>query len=166
MRDRTTGALANRLAGVWCPRERKTVMRDRWGFQLVVWRVDGVQAAVQLGGPKENVRLAELRRWRLKFKEAEVAGIHGKGHWRKSLTERSMDCRRWVSDWVLLWGFWGELRRWGGQQSWEPMQTARSSPSHQPEGKDFIIYGALDRGLRSFSPYCVCECVRVCTLSH
>lgn len=40
--------------------------------------VDGVQAAGQPGGPKENVRLTEL-----KFKEAEVAGIHGKGHWRK-----------------------------------------------------------------------------------
>ena len=59
-----------------------------------MWRVDGVQAAVQPGGTKENVRLAELP----KFKEAEVAGIHGKGHWRKSLTERSMDCSRWVSD--------------------------------------------------------------------
>ena len=87
----------------------------------------------------------------------------------KSLTERSMGCSRWVSDWVPLWGFWGELRRWQDQQSWGPMQTAEGSPSHQLEGKDFIIHGAwIEASEVSHLTVCVCVCVCVCTraLSH
>ena len=104
--------------------------------------------------------------------ETEVQG--GWGGWdswegaleEKSLTERSMDCSRWVSDWVLLWGFWGGLRRWGDQQSWEPMQTVKSSPSHQPERKDFIIHGAwIEASEVSHLSVCVCVCVCVHTRS-